>query len=186
MILFHGSPFLFDHFDLRGAGSGTGVKFGYGVYLTEAEASAVHYSQPRKLELMPEHYLYKVEIPDLIQGNHLVSALPVDKSIITKVEAELGTTVPPKNVLAGKKFRKWIGTLLTGVKKAGYEEEKAAADFLDRLGVYYNVWPTAQTKPDGPKNIAVFNASRTKIIGIERISIERQGDKWVLTERTKL
>lgn len=46
MILYHGSPFLFDKFDLSTAGEGTGIKFGFGVYLTEAEKSAVHYSQP--------------------------------------------------------------------------------------------------------------------------------------------
>ena len=51
ITLYHGSPFLFDHFDLSGAGEGTGIKFGFGVYLTESEASAVHYSQPRKHSL---------------------------------------------------------------------------------------------------------------------------------------
>ena len=65
MILYHGSPFLFEKFDLSSAGEGTGIKFGFGVYLTEAEKSAVHYSQPRNLELMPKHFLYTVEIPDL-------------------------------------------------------------------------------------------------------------------------
>ena len=40
MKLFHGSPFLFNQFDLTGAGKGTGIKFGFGVYLTESEASA--------------------------------------------------------------------------------------------------------------------------------------------------
>ena len=78
MKLYHGSPFLFDRFSLNDAGEGTGLKFGYGVYLTESEASAVHYSQPREMELMPKHYLYTVEIPDLTPGNHLVSAKPVE------------------------------------------------------------------------------------------------------------
>ena len=94
MILYHGSPFLFDKFDLSGAGEGTGIKFGFGVYLTEAEASAVHYSQPRNLELMPEHYLYTVEIPELTEGNHLASALPVSPGIINKTEAKLWVSVP--------------------------------------------------------------------------------------------
>ena len=52
-----------------------------------------------------------------------------------------------------KELRKWIGTLLTGAKKTGFEEERRAAEFLDSIGVIYNVWPTAQTKPDGPKNL---------------------------------
>ena len=105
MILFHGSPFLFDKFDLSGAGEGTGIKFGFGVYLTEVEASAVHYSQPRNLELMPEHYLYTVEIPELTEGNHLASALPVSPVIINKAEAKLGVSAPEKVKAQGKEFR---------------------------------------------------------------------------------
>lgn len=31
MLLYHGSPHLFDHFELTGAGKGTGIKFGHGV-----------------------------------------------------------------------------------------------------------------------------------------------------------
>ena len=42
---YHGSPELFNKFVLSKAGDGTGIKFGFGVYLTESEASAVHYSQ---------------------------------------------------------------------------------------------------------------------------------------------
>ena len=38
---YHGSPELFKKFDLSKAGDGTGIKFGFGVYLTESEASAV-------------------------------------------------------------------------------------------------------------------------------------------------
>ena len=183
ITLYHGSPFLFDHFDLSGAGEGTGIKFGFGVYLTESEASAVHYSQPRNLDLMAEHYLYTVEIPDLTDDNHLTSALPVSSDIINKVEAKLGVAVPEKVKAQGKEFRKWVGMTLTGAKKAGFAEEKAAAELLNSLGVLYNVWPTAQTKPDGPKNIAVFDAANVKIVKRECIGIELKCKKWVLTTR---
>ena len=186
MQLYHGSPHLFDHFELTGAGKGTGIKFGHGVYLTESEASAVHYSQPRHVELSPKHYLYTVEIPDLTDDNHLISAKPVADSIIHRVEARLGTTVPEEAKNAGKELRKWIGTMLTGAKKAGPEEEKRAAEFLDSIGVIYNVWPTAQTKPDGPKNIAVFEASHTRIVKVEEIEIEQKSKKWVLKNRKPL
>lgn len=50
MKLYHGSPELFKKFDLSCAGEGTGIKFGFGVYLTESEKSAVHYSNPRALK----------------------------------------------------------------------------------------------------------------------------------------
>lgn len=182
-ILFHGSPNLFDKFDLSNAGEGTGVKFGFGVYLTESEASAVHYSQPRKVELMPFHYLYTVEIPDLTATNHIVSAKSVAPEIITLTEQKLGITVPHDKTLAGKDFRKWLGTTLTGAKKAGFAEEKAAANFLNSIGVFFNVWPTAQTKPDGMKNIAVFDSNNARIIKCEQIEIEQKCGKWVLVNR---
>lgn len=186
ITLYHGSPFLFDHFDLSGAGEGTGIKFGFGVYLTESEASAVHYSQPRNLDLMAEHYLYTVEIHDLTDDNHLTSALPVSFNIIKKVEAKLGVTAPEKVKAQGKEFRKWVGMTLTGAKKNDFASEKAAAEFLNSLGVLYNVWPTAQTKPDGPKNIAVFDAAIVRIIKRERIEIENKCKKWVLRSRKEV
>lgn len=186
MTLYHGSPYLFEAFDLSSAGDGTGIKFGFGVYLTESEKSAVHYSQPRKVELMPEHYLYTVEIPELNPDNHLVSARAVEESIVSRVEQKLGAKAPEKVKAAGKEFRKWIGTTLLGTKKSGLAEEKAAAELLDSIGVLYNVWPTAQTNPDGPKNIAVFNASNVTITKREKIDIENVKDKWVLTSRKEI
>ena len=64
--------------------------------------------------------------------------------------------------------------------------QKAAAELLNSLGVLYNVWPTAQTKPDGTKNIAVFDAANVRIIKRERIEIENKCKKWVLTNRTEI
>ena len=184
--LFHGSPFLFDKFDLSNAGEGTGTKFGFGVYLTEVEASAVHYSQPRKMELMPDHYLYTVEIPDLTEDNHLVSSMPVSPIIIDKVEGKLGIGVPEKLRTQGKEFRKWVGMMLMDTPKASFVEEKAAAELLNGLGVLYNVWPTSQNKPDGPKNVAVFDASNVRIVKCERIEIVNKCKKWVLTNRKEI
>lgn len=182
LTFFHGSPSLFEQFALNTAGDGTGIKFGYGVYLTESEASAVHYSQPRKCALMPDHYLYTVEIPDLTPTNHLFSAQPVHDAIVQATEIKLGQPAP-KDVLAhGKEFRKWLGCALTGAKKAGFDEEKAAAEFLDAIGVIANVWPQAQTKPDGLRNCAIFNPSRVKIIKREHIEIEDVKGKYVLVE----
>ena len=184
--MYHGSPNLFDHFELTGAGDGTGLKFGYGVYLTEVEASAVHYSQPRKQEFAQKHYLYTVEIPDLKDGEYLVSAKPVEESIVAAVESKLGVKAPENIKAAGKKFRKWIGITLTGARKADFIEEKKAAELLESIGVHYNVWPQAQSKPDGFKNIAVFDASRVKIVKVEEIEIESKGGKWILKNRKEI
>lgn len=183
MTFYHGSPERFDHFDLSRAGEGTGVKFGFGIYLTESEASAVHYSQPRNLPPMNNHYLYTVEIPALTENNHLVSAQPVNPAIVKKTEEKLDKAVPKEVTEKGKEFRKWVGCMLTGTKKAGFAEEKAAAQFLDGIGVICNVWPQAQTKPDGLKNCAVFNADRVSIVKAERIEIEERRGKNVLVSR---
>ena len=186
MKFYHGSSRLFDHFDLSKAGEGTGVKFGFGIYLTESEASAVHYSQPRNLPPMREHYLYTVEIPALTENNHLVSAQPVNPAIVKKTEEKLGKAVPKEVTEKGKEFRKWVGCELTGSKKAGFAEEKAAAQFLDGIGVICNVWPQAQAKPDGLKNCAFFNADRVSIVKVERIEIEEKRGKNVLVSREEV
>ena len=188
MILYHGSPYLFDHFESSKAGDATGLKYGYGVYLTEVEATAVHYSQPRKLELMEKHYLYTVEIPDLEEGEFLVSAKPVSESIIAKVEQKLGAKVPESEKAKGKEFRKWFGKALAGAGASQFEQERQAAEVLESLGVHYNVWPQSQSKPDGPKNIAVFDPARVRIVKREEIDIEykQSAKKWVLTGRKEI
>ena len=186
MTFYHGSPERFDHFDLSRAGEGTGIKFGFGVYLTESEASAVNYSQPRKHPPMKDHYLYTVEIPELTENNHLVSAQPVNPAIVKKTEEKLGKAAPKKVTEKGKEFRKWVGCALTGAKKAGFTEEKAAAQFLDGIGVFCNVYPQAQSKPDGLKDCVVFNADRVSIVKVERIEIEEKRGKNVLVSREQV
>lgn len=183
ITLYHGSSELFKKFDLSKAGEGTGIKYGLGVYLSESEASAVHYSQPRNLPPMKDHYLYTVEIPDVTEDNHLFSLRPVHPAIVKRTEAKLGQSVPTIVTLKGKEFRKWVGMALTGSKKSGFAEEKAAAAFLDSIGVIYNVWPQAQSKPDGLRNFAVFNADRVRIQKVEHIEIEEKGGKNVLVSR---
>ena len=172
MIMYHGSPELFDRFDLSRAGAGTGIKYGFGVYLTESERSAVHYSNPRALKgaKAPAHYLYTVEIPDLTEDNHLMSKPPPNASVVAKVESALGVKAPAKVLEHGKLFRKWIGMTLTGSRANG-------------LGVLFNVWPTAQSKPDGEKNVAVFCEKNVRILKVEKIDVEQQKGKWVLTSR---
>ena len=182
---YHGSPELFNKFDLSKAGDGTGIKFGFGVYLTESEASAVHYSQPRNLPPVKDHYLYTVEIPELTDDNHLVSAQPVPESIVKRAEAKLGQAIPQKTTQLGKEFRKWICMALTNSKKVSLESEKAAAAFLDSIEVFCNVWPQAQSKPDGLKNYAVFDANKVHILKVEHIEVKLKGGKYILVEGSR-
>lgn len=182
---YHGSPELFKKFDLSKAGDGTGIKFGFGVYLTESEASAVHYSQPRNLPPVKDHYLYTVEVPELTADNHLVSAQPVPEAIVKRAEAQLGQAIPQEKIQLGKEFRKWIGMVLTNSKKVCLESEKAAAAFLDSIGVFCNVWPQAQSKPDGLKNCAVFDAKKVHILKVEHFEGKLKGKKFVMIEGSK-
>lgn len=117
--------------------------------------------------------------------NGTLSAKPVPASIVQRVEAKLGKPIPQKKTLQGKEFRKWIGLTLTGSKKVDVESERAAAEFLDGIGVFCNVCPRAQTKPDGLKNCAVFNAANVRIVKRERIEVELKGKKYVLVENSK-
>ena len=188
---YHGSPTLFDKFDLSNAGDGTGIKFGFGVYLTESEASAVNYSEPRPHSgprtqvIAKDHYLYTIEIPELTNDNHLVSAQPVPEAIVKRAEAQLGQAIPQEKTQLGKEFRKWIGMTLTNSKKVSLESEKAAAALLDSIGVFCNVWPQAQSKPDGLKNYAVFDAKKVHILKVEHFEGKLKGEKFVLIEGTK-
>lgn len=148
MQLYHGSPELFDAFDLSKAGEGTGVKFGFGVYLTESEDSAVHYSQPRNLEAdTPSHYLYTIEIPDLTADNHLVSALPVAATVVHWIKEYyphyLGINRYPaaKCTLVGKAKDEMVGPNLLGqflmelrdTDKLDYSLPADALDFVEYL-----------------------------------------------------
>jgi len=182
---YHGSPELFNKFNLSKAGDGTGIKFGFGVYLTESEASAVHYSQPHNLSPVKDHYLYTVDIPELNEDNHLVSAKPVSAEIIKRAEAKLGKPIPQEKTQLGKDFRKWIGMNLTESKKVTLETEQAASVFLDSIGVFCNIWPQAQSKPDGLKNCAVFDVNKVRISKIEHIEVEQKCGKYVLVEGSR-
>ena len=186
MIVYHGSPELFDKFDLSKVGESTGRKYGIGVNTAESEATAVHYSQPRHQPLTKNHYLYTVEIPDWTDDNHLISKLPVNPDIVKRVEAKLGKSVPKEMTEKGLEFRKWVGRTLTGAKKSGFEEEKAAAKFLDGIGVICNIWPKDQKNFDSPKNCVVFNADRVRILKVEHIEIEKKSGKYVLVSRKQV
>lgn len=104
---------------------------------------------------------------------------------VPSVFSKLGKPIPQDKTLQDKEFRKWLGLTLTGKKKVDVGSEKAAAEFLQGIGVFCNVWPQARTKPDGLKNCAVFNTDNVRIIKIESIGVELKGTKCVLVESSK-
>ena len=181
MIVYHGTTALFDHFDLTHLGEGEGKsKFGIGHYASSVYATAALYAGKCKGQTK---YVYTLDIPDLTDSNHIVSAKPPHKAIIEKVEAQIGQ-IPDEAKSSGKSFRKYIGNLLLGnkgtVKKMigslSIEGEIKVSKFLYEIGVLYLVWAHSQAKPDnGQINVAILDDSIIEIKKIEEVKLDENG-----------
>lgn len=165
---FHGTSVVFDRFDLAHILEGDGkIDFGYGVYLTSSKNSAGHYSGSNKSA--SEHYIYSVFIPELTEDNHIDFKQSVHPNIIKRAEQKLQECIPFKMTLDGKDFRKYIAKTLTG--SVDLNGERAAAEFLDSIGVKYICWPYCWRKPNLGTNLAVFNADKIQIVRIEQVKL---------------
>jgi len=189
-IVYHGSSVLFDSFDLSHALEGDGkVKFGYGVYVTEKYTTAAHYSFNKKRPENRDYYVYTLEIPDRTDDNclSLLKRVPVAQSIIERAEAKLGASIPAEAKAEGIPFRKYLANLLTDQKgsvakmidKATVAGEKAAAEFLDGIGVDLIEWPYNWQKPYAEKNMAVVNDRNVRIIRIEKVELDPKGHQYI-------
>lgn len=169
LTMYHGSPKLFNQFDLSHVLEGDGkVKFGYGVYLTSSFSSAAHYSGVNPTSTM--YYVYTVEIPVIREDNHIDFKQAVNTSIIKRTEEKLGLAVPEKVTKDGKDFRKYLAKTLTGaVNLAG---EMAAAEFLDSISVDYIIWPYSWKNPDLGFNCAVFDARKIRIKQVHQVELD--------------
>ena len=187
---YHGSSVLFDSFDLGHALEGDGkVKFGYGVYVTEKYSSAAHYAFNKKRPENTDYYVYTLEIPDKTPDNCLLllKGVPVAASIVERTEAKIGESVPAEARAEGIPFRKWLANFLTGNKmavgkmidKASVEGEKAAAEFLDSIGVDLIEWPYNWQKPEAEKNMAVVDDAKVRILKIEQVELDPKGHHFV-------
>ena len=179
---YHGTQKLFERFDLSHAKEGTGLKFGFGVYVTQKYESAAHYALVRGEEVSDDkaYHVYTLEVPDQKEDNYVFSCRPVHPRIVEDAAKRLGQPIPEEVTLAGKLFRKYIGNILTGktgtAKKlsasAGFEAEKAAAEFLLTIGVDMLIWPQSQCSPDGLQNRAILDDSKVIIKKIERVKLD--------------
>ncbi|MCF0177627.1 MAG: NADAR family protein [Bacteroidales bacterium] len=137
----------------------------------------MHYSGCGRGKGAEKHYVYAVEVPEMAEGNHIWSNRPVEQTIVTRAETELGEKIPAEVCGKGKLFRKYIGNRLMGAtgtwrqlsNKADLEAEKAVARFLLNIGVEMLVWPYAQTKPEGIQNRAILDDSKVKIVKVEEV-----------------
>ena len=181
MIVYHGTTSKFNHFDLAHLGEGEGKsKFGIGHYATSVYGTAAMYAGKCKGRTK---YVYTLDIPDLTDSNHIVSAKPPHTSIIEKVEEQIGQ-IPDEAKSSGKSFRKYIGNHLLGNKgtvkqmigSLSIEGEIEASKFLYGIGVLYLVWAQAQARPDnGQINVAILDDSIIEIKKIEKVKLDEKG-----------
>lgn len=190
-IYYHGSNALFKAFSLDYAGVGTGVKFGYGIYLTSRYETAAHYARPRKAAQATIYYVYTVAIPSITEANclSLNPSVHVSQHLVDMASERLGEDVPSEASVNAKFLRKYIGNLLLWksgnatanakrptvrqmIGKADFAAEKAASEFLNSIGIEYYEWPVDWKHPDGETNIAVLNSDRIRIIKIEKIELD--------------
>ena len=181
MIVYHGTTKKFERFDLAHLGEGEGKsKFGVGHYASSVYDTAALYAGKCKGETK---YVYTLEVPELTDSNHIISAKPPHKSIIEKVEELIGQ-IPDEAKSSGKYFRKYIGNLLLGnkgtVKKMigslSVEGEIKVSKFLYEIGVLYLVWAQSQSTPDNGKiNVAILDDSIIEIKKIEEVELDEKG-----------
>ena len=181
MIVYHGTTKKFDHFDLTHLGEGEGKsKFGVGHYASSVFDTAALYAGKCKGETK---YVYTLEVPELTEFNHIVSAKPPHQVIIEKVGEQLGQ-IPDEAKSSGKSFRKYIGNLLLGnkgtVKKMigslSVEGEIKVSRFLYEIGVLYLAWAHSQATPDNGKiNVAILDDSIIAIKKIEEVELDEKG-----------
>ena len=55
----------------------------------------------------------------------------------------------------------------------------------EQAPVFQNYYNEAQSKPDGLKNYAVFDAKKVHILKVEHIEVKLKGSKYVLVEGSK-
>ena len=200
MWFYHGSSAEpFDRFSLDHALEGDGkVKFGWGVYVTEKYSTAAHYAFNKHRPENKDFYVYTVEIPDRTPDNclSLLKGVPVAESIVNRVEAKLGETIPAEAKVEGIPFRKYLANKLTGedkpvkkmIDKATVEGEKAASELLSSLGVDLIEWPYNWQKPEAEKNMAVLDDRNVRIVRLEKVELDPkchqliEGSKQIIKE----
>ena len=193
MIVYHGTTKKFDHFDLAHLGTGEGKsKFGVGHYASSVYDTAALYAGKCKGRTK---YVYTLDVPELTDVNHIVSAIPPHKTIIEKAEEHVGE-IPEEAKSSGKSFRKYIGNLIIGnkgtVKKMigslSIEGEIEVSKFLyNKIGVLYLVWPQSQSRPDnGQINVAILDGSIISIKNIEKVKLDEKGKDMKKKSSTRI
>ena len=181
-IYYHGtSAEPFEKFSLDHALEGDGkVKFGFGVYVTSKYSSAAHYSGANPSARV--NYVYTVDIPEVVEENHLGFKESVPSVIISKAESKLGEKIPAEACQQGSLFRKYLANMLSGkistvkkmIDKADLKGEKVAAEFLVSIGVDLLTWPTNWKKPEEGLNCAVMDENKVRILQLDTVRLDEK------------
>ena len=183
---YHGSSNKFHQFDMEYLLKGNArMRFGAGFYLSNRYKRAAHYSC--KGGNATKFYVYTVEIPDLTDDNCIKYVHPVSPSIIQRAGEKLGEPIPHEYTSRGDDFRKYIIRKLTGKKekdKITPADEMVAADFLVKIGVFFNKVPFIWTKPDEHYDIIAMEPKAIRIQKLEQVELapEKKGGKPELVE----
>ena len=175
-IFYHGSPALFNAFDLSHVLEGDGkVKFGFGVYFSSMYRSAAHYSAVGMQVF--DDYVYTAEIPDFYADNHIDFKQPVHPAILARAARALAAAgfpsdIPEPITADGKLFRKHLAKLFSG--KIDLAGEKAASEFLDCIGVDYACWPYNWKNPALGTNCVVFNTGKIRIVRVDHVRLDER------------
>lgn len=170
---YHGTTARFDEFDLSHVLEGDGkVKFGYGVYVTSQYTTAAHYAYKGAKGENSVLYVYTVEVPEIQEDNYIAFKEAVNEKILLRTEEKLGVSLPDRVKADGKDFRKWLAKHLTG--KVDLAGEKAAAEFLESIGVECIIWPCNWTNPAKGTNRAILNDKKVKIIQVDEIEFDEK------------
>lgn len=170
---YHGTTAKFEEFDLSHVLEGDGkVKFGYGVYVTSQYTTAAHYAYKGAKGENSVLYVYTVEVPEIQEDNYIAFKEAVNEKILLRTEEKLGVSLPDRVKADGKYFRKWLAKHLTG--KVDLAGEKAAAEFLESIGVECILWPCSWTNPAKGTNRAILNDKKVKIIQVDELEFDEK------------
>lgn len=201
---YHGSTHKFTHFDLSRTGESTGVKFGFGIYLTERFETAAHYAYPRNTQgISGPFYVYTLDVPEVTVDNslNLNPNVRLSEDLIRKVEETFGEPLPTEAVAEPKFLRKYAGNLLVWrarnsqseivkrpnikqlIGKADVNAERKAALLFHSIGILYYQWPVVWKHPEGEQNLAVLSAEDITIVKVEQVELDDK--KHQLIEKSR-
>lgn len=158
---YHGSPYLFDKFDLEKAGSNSGQDYGYGTYLSSSPDVANAYTKAFGSKNNKDvGNVYKVDIPDEYMPKMLNWSSYQQTPEVKEIFKKNGLPIEG----SGEDL------YFEAIKKAGSSDEnksgfQKAAEYLDSIGIKGVKYPNrAVGNTQDAQNYVLFNPSQIKIL----------------------